>query len=68
MLFDGDPSNGGLPPIDPAKVLAATGGALSGAAGALAPQQEPTTDWTIIAMVGLVGLGVVLLVANSSKR
>jgi hypothetical protein len=47
--------------IDIEKVLAATGGALTGASGALTAEPEPEVDWTMIAVVGGLGLGLVLL-------
>lgn len=52
--------------IDIGKVLAAVGGAYTGAADALAPPEEPAVDWAMIAVVGGLGLGLVLLL--TSKR
>jgi hypothetical protein len=53
--------------IDIEKVLAATGGALTGASGALAPEPEPEIDWTMVAVVGGLGLGLVLLLTNRRR-
>jgi hypothetical protein len=61
-LFEPDDGKG----IDIGKVLAAVGGGLSGASDALTTEPEPEVDWTMIAVVGGLGLAFVLLL--TAKR
>jgi hypothetical protein len=60
-LFEQDDGQG----IDIGAVLAAVGGGLSGASDALTTEPEPEVDWTMVAVVGGIGLAFVLLLTKA---
>lgn len=54
--------------IDLGTVLQATGAGLSGFGGVLEQQQpEPEVDWTMVVVVGAVGLGLVVLLTTRKR-
>lgn len=61
-LFEKEDGKG----IDIGKVLAAVGGGLSGASEAITEPAPMEVDWALVAVVGGLSLGVLLLI--TSKR